>query len=131
MKELNNKQKVFCREYVKNGSNGTAAYMKAYSKCTEETARRNASKLLTNTDIQNYIKELQDKAESKDIMTTIQKKEFLTKMILKDKRANRSDKLKALDILNKMDGEYITKVEGNLNLSYEEKLKEVVDRDEY
>jgi len=117
MKELNNKQKIFCREYVKNGSNGTAAYMKAYSKCTEETARRNASKLLTNTDIQNYIKELQDKAESKDIMTTIQKKEFLTKMILKDKKANRSDKLKALDILNKMDGEYITRVEADVSVN--------------
>lgn len=117
MKELNNKQKIFCREYVKNGSNGTAAYMKAYSKCTEETARRNASKLLTNTDIQGYIKELQDKAESKDIMTTIQKKEFLTKMILKDKKANRSDKLKALDILNKMDGEYITRVEADVSVN--------------
>ena len=117
MKELNNKQKIFCREYVKNGSNGTAAYMKAYSKCTEETARRNASKLLTNTDIQNYIKELQDKAESKDIMTNIQKKEFLTKMILKDKKANRSDKLKALDILNKMDGEYITRVEADVSVN--------------
>ena len=111
MKELNNKHKIFCREYVKNGLNGTKAYMKAYPDCTEETARINASKLLTKTNIQNYIKELQDKAESKDIMTTIQKKEFLTNMILKDKDANRTDRLRALDILNKMDGEYIEKVE--------------------
>ena len=111
MKELNNKHKIFCREYVKNGLNGTKAYMKAYPNCTEETARINASKLLTKTNTQNYIKELQDKAESKDIMTTIQKKEFLTNMILKDKDANRTDRLRALDILNKMDGEYIEKVE--------------------
>jgi len=115
MKELNNKQKIFCREYVKNGNNATQAYMKAY-KCSEAVARRNASRLLTNVDIQNYIKELQDKAESKDIMTTIQKKEFLTNMIMKDVEANRTDKLKALDILNKMDGEYVTKIDANVGL---------------
>ena len=117
MKDLNNNQKIFCREYVKNGSNGTQAYMKAYTGCTEETARINASKLLTNTNIQDYIKELQDKSEAKDIMTTIQKKEFLANMILKDIEANRTDKLKALDILNKMDGEYITKIDANVDIS--------------
>ena len=117
MKDLNNKQKVFCREYVKNGNNGTQAYMKAYPDASEESARRLASQLLTNIDIQNYIKELQDKAESKDIMTTIQKKEFLTNMILKDAEANRTDKLKALDILNKMDGDYVTKIEADVELS--------------
>lgn len=131
MKELNNKQKIFCREYVKNGNNGTQAYMKAYPNCSEETARRNASKLLTNTDIQNYIKELQDKAESKDIMTTIQKKEFLTNMILKDLDATKNEKLKALDILNKMDGEYTEKINISGELSYEKTIREVVDENEY
>ena len=49
--------------------------------------------------------------------TAIQRKQFLTDMIMKDIEASRTDKLKALDILNKMDGEYITKIEGNLDLS--------------
>ena len=117
MKDLNNKQKIFCREYVKNGSNGTQAYMKAYPDASEETARINASKLLTNTNIQNYIKELQDKAESKEIMTTIQKKEFLSNMILNDEKANRTDKLRALDILNKMDGEYVTRIDADVDVT--------------
>ena len=117
MKVLNNNQKIFCMEYVKNGSNGTKAYMKAYSNCTEETARRNASKLLTNTDIQDYIRELQNKTESKNIMNTIQKKEFLTKMILDDPGANRNDRLKALDILNKMDGEYVEKIKAEVDIT--------------
>ena len=42
-----------------------------------------------------------------------------------------STKIKAIDTLNKMSGEYITKVEGNMNISYEDSLKEVADTDEY
>ena len=39
--------------------------------------------------------------------------------------------MKAIDILNKMDGQYVTKLEGNIGLSYEEALKKVSDTDEY
>ena len=60
----------------------------------------------------------------------IWEEEWLTRM-LNDNEATRNEKLKALDILNKMDGEYVTKVEGNMNLSYEDKLKEIVDANEY
>ena len=117
MKELNNNQIIFCREYVKNGRNATKAYMVANPDCTEESAMASASRLLRNVKINKYIKELQDKAESKDIMTTIQKKEFLTKMILDDPGANRNDRLKALDILNKMDGEYVEKIKAEVDIT--------------
>ena len=55
MKEekMNNKQITFCQEYVKNGLNGTQAYLKAYKTCKkEDTAKVNASRLLTNANIQ-------------------------------------------------------------------------------
>ena len=42
-----------------------------------------------------------------------------------------SDKMKAMDILNKMDGEYTTNIKGNLSLTYEEALKKVSETDEY
>jgi hypothetical protein len=48
-----------------------------------------------------------------------------------EKEADITTKIKAIDTLNKMSGEYITKVEGNMNLSYEESLREVADKDEY
>jgi len=41
----------FIKEYIKNGGNATEAYMVAYPKANRETARRNGSKLLTQTDI--------------------------------------------------------------------------------
>src|SRR5574344_1467440 len=68
MNELNKNQKAFCREYMKNGKNGLQAYMKVY-KCKEDTAKVNASKLLTNTNIQKYISELEEEIKKKDLIT--------------------------------------------------------------
>ena len=49
MPELTKNQRRFCEEYVNNSQNGTQAYLKAYKTCKkEETARTNASRLLTN-----------------------------------------------------------------------------------
>ena len=49
-------------------------------------------------------------------MTAIERREFLTSMI-KDGAVKDTDRLKALDILNKMDGEYTQKVEVNGNVN--------------
>lgn len=56
---MNEKQEIFIREYLKD-FNGTRAYKTAYG-CNDETARRNASRLLTNADIQKAIREQADK----------------------------------------------------------------------
>lgn len=59
-KELNEKQKLFCIEYLKD-FNGTRAYKEAYW-WNEDSARRQASRLLTNVHIQEY---LWDKVQKK------------------------------------------------------------------
>lgn len=70
MTSLSNNQKLFCQEYLKLGMNGTQAYLKVYKTCKkEETARANASRLLTNANIQEYIKELQEKVEEKAVVS--------------------------------------------------------------
>ena len=67
---LSNNQKLFCQEYLKLGMNGTQAYMKIYKTCKkEETARTNASRMLTKANIQEYIQELQKKVEEKTTVT--------------------------------------------------------------
>jgi phage terminase small subunit len=49
-------QQKFVNFYIENDfRNATNAYMKAYPKASYETARRNASILLTKTDIQEYL----------------------------------------------------------------------------
>lgn len=70
MTSLSNQQKLFCQEYLKLGMNGTQAYLNIYKSCKKEsTAMTNASRLLRNAKVQDYIKELQSKVEEKAIVT--------------------------------------------------------------
>lgn len=144
MKEekLNNNQITFCQEYVNNGLNGMQAYLKAYKTCKrEDTAKVNASRLLTNANIQAYIKALQEKIEDETIMTAkermkwlsevikdIQREEIKIKLpdssdeILYMKNADLNTKLKAIDTLNKMTGEYKTILDGKVDIKKLEDL---------
>jgi len=58
-KQLNEKQKLFVREYLKD-FNGTRAYKEVY-KCDDRTAGTNAWRLLKNAEIQRAIQEQADK----------------------------------------------------------------------
>lgn len=62
-------QKRFCDEYLID-LNATRAYKVAYSRCKkEETASVNASKLLRNTKVQEYISEKQKQIEKRTEIT--------------------------------------------------------------
>lgn len=144
MKEekLNNNQITFCQEYVNNGLNGMQAYLKAYKTCKrEDTAKVNASRLLTNANIQNYIKALQEKIEDETIMTAKERMKWLSEVIkdiqreeikiklpdgsdevLYMKNADLNTKLKAIDTLNKMTGEYKTILDGKVDIKKLEDL---------
>lgn len=146
MPELTKNQRRFCEEYINNSQNGTQAYLKVYKTCKkEETARTNASRLLTNANIQDYINELQEKLKEKAIMSAEERMIWLAKVVKGDikhtsydgngnsyeNEAYISDKMKAIDIMNKMTGEYTTNIKGNVSLSYEQALKKVSELDEY
>lgn len=105
--KLNARQKAFCEFYVASG-NATESAIKAGYK--EKYAGVNVDKLLKNTNIQACIKELQEKAKTSRIMTAIERREFLTELI-KNGNEKVAHRLKALDILNKMDGEYMEKIQ--------------------
>lgn len=68
--KLTGKQKRFCQEYLKD-LNATAAYIRAGYAVNPDTrtASVNASKLLTNTNIQAYIQQLRDRAASRSEIT--------------------------------------------------------------
>ena len=53
---LTPKQELFIKEYLVD-LNATQAYLRAGYKCSEEVARRNGSRLLTNADISRAIEE--------------------------------------------------------------------------
>ena len=105
--KLNARQKSFCEFYVASG-NATESAIKAGYK--EKNARFIGSENLTKTNIKNYIKELQEKAKTSRIMTAREKREWLSEVI-KNGNEKLQDRLKALDILNRMDGDYVEKVQ--------------------
>jgi phage terminase small subunit len=59
IKDLNDKQKAFCREYVSNGFNTTRAYQIVYNK-SEQVSASCGYKLLRNAYVKEYIKYLND-----------------------------------------------------------------------
>lgn len=101
------KQQNFCHEYVKNGGNGVRAYLEAYNSKSETAARHEASKLLKRDDITDYLQTLLKPTQNKIINEREKKRTILWRMI-EDENVDNSDKLRAMDILNKIDQEYVT-----------------------
>lgn len=107
---LTPKQERFCQCIV-SGMSGKDAYLTAYeNNSNANTAYKEAMKLLTREDVQNKIKELRRplelQAQTKALTERDQIKEKLWSMI-NNSATNDSDKLRAMDILNKMNAEYI------------------------
>ena len=114
---LTDKQEKFCIN-VATGMTLCDAYKNSYDaeNMNDDTIYVKASELAKQDKIKVRIDELRKEARADKIMTAIQRKEFLTDMI-NDFNATRSDKLKALDILNKMDGEYIEKIKAEVDIT--------------
>ena len=108
---------------VFSGMTLTDAYKDAYNaeNMKDETIYVKASELMKKDKIRVRLQELRDQANSKVILTAIQRKEMLTDIAITND--NVDSKMKAIDILNKMDGEYTTKIEGKISV---EKLEDVL-----
>ena len=114
---LTDKQEKFCIN-VASGMTLCDAYKNSYDaeNMQDNTIYNKASDLSKKGEIRERIEQLRKEARTDRIMSTAKRKEWLTEMIINDINASKTDKLKAMDILNKMDGEYITKIEGNVAL---------------
>lgn len=145
MNELTPKQERFIQNIV-SGMSQRQAYKESYNaeNMTDESIDVEACKLFNDTKVSQRYKELINKLEDKAIMSAtermiwlsevikdIQKEKVLVEDIEISKTADLNTKMRAMDILNKMSGEYITKVSGDLNVSYEKTLKEMTSEDEY
>ena len=67
MKELTPKQKKFCQEYLKD-FNGTRAYKTVYKVKSDKVAGVNASKLLGNARVSEYLSETMHQTKVNDIL---------------------------------------------------------------
>ena len=139
------KQEKFIQNIV-NGMSQRDAYKDAYNaKYKDEVIDVRACELFKSSKVQVRYNELIKQLEDESIMSAKERMKWLSDVVngkikhtsynsngdAYENEAYISDKMKAIDILNKMDGQYVTKLEGNIGLSYEEALKKVSDTDEY
>ena len=103
---LTEKQKNFCHEYVRNNGKGIEAYMFAYDSNSVGSAKQEASKLLKRDDITEYIRTITQPTINKIENEREKKRQWLWDMI-DNPNIDESNRLRAMDILNKMDAEYV------------------------
>ena len=131
--ELTQKQERFIQNIV-SGMNQREAYKDAYDaeNMKESSIDKEAYLLIRNPKVAKRYREMLDELKDVAIMSATERMIWLSEVVqgikkereaividgdvvIKDVEANLTTKLKALDTLNKMSGEYITKVEADVN----------------
>ena len=126
--KLTEKQKRFCEEYLLD-LNGTRAYMTAYNCKKESTSKANASRLLTNANIQKYISELMENQSRRTGITADKVLKELSKVAFADAEISGKEKIKALELLGKHLGLFDNKQSDTCNEAEIPKLMEALKND--
>ena len=126
---LTAKQELFVQNIIQ-GMSQADAYRSAYSckNMSDNTVYVNASKLAADTKVALRLKELREQLATPAIMSAQKRLEWLTGVIQSEDEST-GDKLKAVDIMNKMQGEYVQKVEAEVKTETTINI-ELVDDDE-
>ena len=119
---LTAKQEKFVRNLIQ-GMSQREAYKNSYDaeNMSDKVIDNEASKLFNSHEISMRYKELQDRLDKHTIMTAQERLEYLTEIVQglqldnNDAPADLNIKLRAIDIMNKMQGEYVQKIEADVN----------------
>ena len=126
---LTAKQEKFVRNLIE-GMSQREAYKNSYNaeNMADKTIDEKACVLFADEKIRARFRELQDELAKASILTATQRAVILSN-IATDNEEDTNTKIRAIDTLNKMSGEYVTKVQANV--TYEDRLKELSGDDEY
>ena len=100
-------RELFALYYAQSGNVIQSALKAGYSKNYAE--KRAHQELLDNVGVQQILKEIQTPMYTELILSALERQTILSE-IAKSKIENTSDRIRAIDTLNKMTGEYIEKV---------------------
>ena len=134
--KLTEKQKAFCDYYIES-LNAAESYKRAYVCKSDNTARTNGSRLLTNANVKSYIDERLKQIENNRIANSKEVLEYLTRVIRNEeteqvvvtdkvgnymseakvinKELSAKDKIKAAELLGKRYKLFTEKVEADVN----------------
>lgn len=111
---LTAKQEVFVQNLIK-GMSQADAYRSAYNtkNMSDKTIHEAASRLVADSKVSARISELRGQLTKETIMSAQKRLEWLTELVL-DNVTPTDSKLRAIDIMNKMSGEYTQKIEADV-----------------
>lgn len=121
---LNERERDFAHNYITEPNAYQAAIDAGYAESTAKDASKwiNPNENLKKPnkfkqELYDYIEELRanDDREDKAMLDRAEKKRILAK-IARDPKTSVSDRIRAIDTDNKMDGEYVTKLQGEIDL---------------
>lgn len=138
---LTAKQEKFVQGIIE-GKSQADAYRSAYNakKMADKTVWEKASKLMADGKVRARLQEIRDDLMTPSIMSAQERLEYLTRVINGEEKEKVAQivngevqivevpstlkvKLSAMDIMNKMQGEYVQKVEANVSV---EKLEDLL-----
>lgn len=110
---LTAKQEKFAQNLV-TGMSQADAYRSAYStkNMSDKTIWEAASRLVADSKVSARLSELRGQLTKATIMSAQERLEWLTGVINSEEDVNA--KLKAIDLMNKMQGEYVQKIEADV-----------------
>ena len=103
---MNARQKRFAEYYAQSGNAADSARRAGYSAAYAE---HRTDEMLRNVEISAYIRELTEQAKDERIMTARDRQVLLSDIARSG--AEDADRIRAVDTLNKMTGEYLSRVE--------------------
>ncbi len=107
-KKLTPKQKAFIEHYAACGNATEAARLAGYS---NDKARIIGSQNLTKINIQAALGALTESSKRQRIATAVERQEFLTTMMRGEIECEPKDRIKACEVLGKMQGDFIDRHE--------------------
>ena len=112
---LTAKQEKFVRNLIE-GMTQREAYKNSYDaeNMTDKTIDEESCRLFNDCKINARYRELQDELAKASILTATQRAVILSNIATNDEEDTTS-KIRAIDTLNKMSGEYVQKIDANVN----------------
>ena len=111
---LTAKQEKFVQGIIE-GKSQADAYRSAYStkNMTDKSIWELSSRLMNDVKVKSRVNELRGQVMKSTIMSAQERMEWLTDLI-KNTKEGTTDRLRAIDIINKMTGEYVTKIDADV-----------------
>lgn len=121
---MNERQKKFAQYYAQCGNTVQSAIKAGYS---VNYANKRAHALLENVGVAQYIKTLTEKAREQRILSALERQELLSNLA-RNGEEKTADRIKAIDVLNRMTGEYLDKVEISGQVNTTGKLDKILEQ---